>query len=77
MQIEIDFQEDNSRAKAQLTEFLVFLENQKEHKLVISINLSESERLALEFYVHQNQVRVEDLIDAALTSHFQRFLEII
>lgn len=69
MQIEIEFQENNSRAKAQLTEFLVFLENQKEHKLVISIDLTESERLALEFYAYQNQVRVEDLIEAALRSH--------
>jgi len=52
MKIEITFQETQDRAKAQLTEFLVFLENQKENKLVITIDLNESERLALEFYAY-------------------------
>jgi hypothetical protein len=75
MKIEISFQETNDRAKAQLTEFLVFLDNQKENKLVITIDMNEPERLALEFYAYQNQVRVEDLIDAAIRSHFQRFFD--
>ena len=62
MKIEITFQENGSQAKAQLTEFLVFLENQKENRLVITIDMNKSERLALEFYAYQNQVRVEDLV---------------
>ena len=77
MKIEITFRENSSRAESQIAEFLVFLENAKEHKLVISIDLNESERLALEFYAHQHQVRVEDLIEAALRSHFQRFFEFL
>ena len=77
MEIEITYQDTPDRAAAQLTEFLVFLENQKENKIIISVNLSESERLALEFYAYQHQVRVEDLIDAAIRSHFQRFFEFL
>ncbi len=74
MKLDIQFDGENY-TRENITEFINFLSTNKSPNLRIVIEMTYKERLALEFYSHQMQLGVEDLIESSIRSHFDSFFQ--
>lgn len=73
MKVSIRF-EERDKAKENMIEFLEFLESTSSHKIKITLEMNYKERLALEYYAHQMNTNIEDVIESSIRSRFDRLL---